>query len=322
MPPFVNAHTHLGDSVRTDFYGGKSQSEVVCEGGEKFDVLENASEEEKVEAMRESLSQMEESGTLAHLDFRENGIRGVELLRQAESEGIKSLVLSRPDSEDEIEKLLEISEGIGFPSLDLLPAEDIKQIARTFSKNGKLVSFHVSETKEAHEHSLEEEGETETQRALQYDPSFLVHGTWANEEDLKSMSQSKVPLVLCPRSNSLLAEGMPPIKKALEENVELWLGTDNVSVCPPIIFQELSFAWATLRRQSQEAGAQEARELLKAATANPTDDLNLPFSPLEEGKETPFLILSRKRNLRRCQNPHLGIVSRARLDNVEKIYFP
>lgn len=321
VPPFVNAHTHLGDSVRKDFYGGKSQPQVVGPGGRKFEILSDASEGEIIEAMRDSLLEMKKSGVQAHFDFRENGSKGVKLLREAEVEGIDSIILSRPTPEESIEELISISDGIGLPSLDSATGEEIGKISREISKRGKFLSFHVSETEKAHEKSLEETGKTEIQRALEFDPSYLVHGTFSTEEDLASISDRGVPLVLCPRANSLLGGGIPPIKQALEEGVELWLGTDNAFLCQPIILQELSFAWSVLRLRSEDAGSQEARELLKAATVNPADDLDLPFGPLEEGSEAKFTVLSRGRNLRRCEDPYIGIVNRATTENVDRIFF-
>lgn len=149
----------------------------------------------------------------------------------------------------------------------------------------------------------------------------MVHGVHSTEEDLRAMKKDGVPLVLCPRANSLLGVGLPPIKEALENGVEIWLGTDNATVCSPDMFRELSFAWSILRLQSNEAGKEEARELLKAATVNPARSLDL-FGLLEEGEEAGFVVLSRERNLDRCEDPYVGIVSRATRDNVEMIYSP
>jgi len=44
------------------------------------------------------------------------------------------------------------------------------------------------------------------------------------EEDLESISENDVPLVICPRANSILNDGIPPIEEALDKGVELWMG--------------------------------------------------------------------------------------------------
>lgn len=322
LPPFVNSHTHLGDSVKKGVYQGKSQEEVVGGEGKKFEVLGQLSEDIQVDSMNEALWEMKQCGVLAHCDFRENGIKGVQLLNRAKIDSVETAILGRPSPNDVFDELLELTDGIGLPSLESYSSKEIKEISEKVAKKDKLFSIHVSETRRAHEHSLEEYGATEIERALEFNPSFLVHGTWATNDDLTEIEENDIPLILCPRSNSLLSVGLPPIKEALEKDIELWLGTDNVSVCSPSILEELSFAWNVLRLQSEEAGYEEARELLKAATVNPTNDLEVSFGPLEEGRKTDFLVLSGGRNLTNFENPHLGIVSRARKDNLEMIYHP
>ncbi len=321
LPPFVNGHTHVGDSVKTDLYHGRTQSEVVGEGGVKFDALEGCSEREKMDAMRESLDAMRDFGVLAHCDFRESGIEGCKMLESSSNESVTSVVMARPKNSRDFDGLLSHCDGLGIPSLDFLSTEGVDRLLGDIKDSGKLLSFHVSETKEAHEKSLEETGRTEIARALEHDPSYLVHGTWATREDLRSIKDSGIPLVLCTRANSLLSVGLPRINQVLEEDVDFWLGTDNVSVCPPDMLAELSYAWAILRLQSADAGAAEARELLKAATVNPMDFLDLPFGPIEEGNGAAFLVLSGER-FERSVDPYVGIVNRARSSDIKDIYLP
>ncbi|MFT4885472.1 MAG: cytosine/adenosine deaminase-related metal-dependent hydrolase, partial [Natronomonas sp.] len=65
-PAFVNAHTHIGDSIAKEAGRGLSLEELVAPpDGLKHRLLREASREEKVEAMRESLRFMEKSGTTA-----------------------------------------------------------------------------------------------------------------------------------------------------------------------------------------------------------------------------------------------------------------
>ncbi len=157
----------------------KSQPEVVGAKGKKFEVLSQTSDREKIEAMGDSLIEMKESGIQAHCDFRENGIEGVRLLDDARKEGIESLILSRPKTGGEIDELLENSDGIGLSSLESLTQKENEKISEMVSGTNKLLSFHVSETEEAHINSLDKTGKTEIARALELGPSLLVHGTWA-----------------------------------------------------------------------------------------------------------------------------------------------
>ena len=105
-PCFVNAHTHLGDSVFKDPPLGKISgfriqrdldSLVKPPDGLKHKILRETSYKTLIECMRKSLLDMIETGTCAFADFREGGVLGVAALNKA-LEGLKlySMVLGRP----------------------------------------------------------------------------------------------------------------------------------------------------------------------------------------------------------------------------------
>jgi len=72
LPAFVNAHTHIGDSIAKEAGGGLSLEELVAPpDGLKHRLLRQASTEEKIAAMHRSLEFMAEAGTAAHIEFRE-----------------------------------------------------------------------------------------------------------------------------------------------------------------------------------------------------------------------------------------------------------
>jgi len=320
IPPFVNAHTHLGDSILKEKYLGRSQREVVAPRGEKFSGLASAGEDEIAAGMKETLHDMLQTGTLAHCDFREGGLIGLRLLRRVACRAPLSIVLGRTSSVKEIDELLAEADGAGIPSLDSLRGAAMRELARRAVRNGRLLSLHVAETPDAQENSVRRTGKTEVERALELRPSFLVHGTWATRDDLVALRKSRVPLVFCPRANSLLGVGVPPIHLALEEGVEFWLGTDNAMVCQPDMFSEMAFAWACLRRLRTSAGSEEAKRILQAATVRPASKLSLPMGPIEEGSRATFLVLSRRSNLVNLSDVCAGLVNRARPANIRAIF--
>jgi cytosine/adenosine deaminase-related metal-dependent hydrolase len=282
LPPFVNSHTHVGDSPLREEYLGKTQEEAVGPGGVKFRV-EKLPPRKVSEAIRGTLRRMLEGGTLAHCDFREGGVEGVKQLRRLSTPPLRSIILGRPD--DSPREILEWSDGLGFPSMEAM------ERFRGQIPEGGLLSVHVSETMEAEEESVRRFGKGEVRRALEFKPSFLVHGTWASEEDYKLLAERQVPIVFCPRANHLLGCGSPPISRAIELGVRFFLGTDNVMVAEPDMFSELSFAWALVRKENSRAGEEEARRLLAAATVEPASFFQLSWGPLEEGAEATFMVL-------------------------------
>ncbi len=311
LPPFVNAHTHVADSVAKELYLGRTQQEVVGPGGEKFRALDSHSRSELLTSVRATLQDMFRTGTLAHCDFREGGVKGVKLLREASHKVVKSIIMGRFSTLEELNGVLKKSDGIGLPSLNAFDAKVLQLIANQTRQAKKLLSVHVAELAPTLD---------EVERALELRPSFIVHATHANEEDFVSLQKNDVPVVFCPRANSLLSVGPPSIHLAIANKVRFYLGTDNAMVCQPNMFEEISFSWACLRRADPKAGGEEARKLLQAATIGPLKLFNLPWGPVEEEGIATFMVLTRGNNLTNLTNLYAGLINRARSDNIRAIY--
>ena len=99
-PSFINGHIHIGDSIIKDEGYGLSLSEMVKPPhGVKHVALSNADDDELIEAMKSSMWEMVNSGTTHFIDYREGGVKGVELLRKASKNiPIKPIILGRDDS--------------------------------------------------------------------------------------------------------------------------------------------------------------------------------------------------------------------------------
>lgn len=319
MPPLVNAHTHVGDAAGKELYVGKTQPEVVGPRGVKFEVLKS-SPENSISSMKSSLQEILRSGTIAHCDFREGGAEGIKLLKKAMVPPLRSLALGRGKDLAELKKVLKVADGIGMSSIVSADPKTLSAISKEAKADGKFFSLHVSETGDGQKTSLEETGKGEVERALELEPSFLIHATNCSIDELKILKKKKVPVVFCPRANQLLSVGVPPIAGALELGAEFWIGTDNVMVAQPDMFEELRFAWACLRKENKKAGAEEARRLLIAATVSPVKTFSLEGGAIRQGGEATFLILSRKTNLQDVSNLHAGIVNRGRVDNIRSLF--
>ncbi len=316
LPPFVNAHTHIADAVSKELYLGKTQHEVVGPGGLKFRALNSARKSDIITAMRSAIKDMLQTGTMAHFDFREGGVKGVKLLRMASKKyPVTSIALGRPSTIEELEDVLKVADGIGLPSMDAFEQKVLREIADRALRANKLFAVHVAEERKVSPHATSDE----IRLALRLRPSFLVHATWATGRDFKTIRRAGVPVVFCPRANSLFGVGVPPLHIALALNVEFCLGTDNVTACQPNMFEELAFAWACLRRANNEVGGEEARRLLKAATLAPLSIFKLPWGAIKEGSPATFIILARKDNLVNLTDVYAGLINRARADNIKAI---
>jgi cytosine/adenosine deaminase-related metal-dependent hydrolase len=97
IPGFINAHTHLGDSIGKDV-GVQSGLETRVHPifGIKRSILKNTRPENLRSFMRNSAISMMKKGITAFADFREGGEQGIHLLRDAISDlPIKSVILGR-----------------------------------------------------------------------------------------------------------------------------------------------------------------------------------------------------------------------------------
>lgn len=100
IPGFINAHTHIGDSIGKDM-GVESGLEARVHPifGIKQSILKNTRHEYLRSFMRNSAISMMKKGITAFADFREGGEEGVRLLRDSIAGlPIKCLVLGRIES--------------------------------------------------------------------------------------------------------------------------------------------------------------------------------------------------------------------------------
>jgi cytosine/adenosine deaminase-related metal-dependent hydrolase len=100
IPGFINAHTHIGDSIGKDIAVDSGlDTRVHPIFGIKQSILKNTGPDYLKSFMRSSAISMMKRGITAFADFREGGKYGVELLRDAISDlPIKCVILGRVES--------------------------------------------------------------------------------------------------------------------------------------------------------------------------------------------------------------------------------
>ena len=245
LPAFVNAHTHIGDSIAYPAPRG-SVAELVGPGGYKHRVLRDSGPAEKTAAMRSSLELMASTGTCRFIDFREEGVEGVRALRGSMDAGHPDgTLLGRPlgdaPSKADIDAVLDACDGIGVSAARDLSPELLETISMRVHAKGKLLAIHASE-------AVREDIDD----ILALKPSFLVHMTAADDDDLRACASAGVPVVVCPRSNLFFGLGQD-IPRLLRAGVEVAMGTDNAMVSPPNMLDEMKVAFAICGPQGLSA---------------------------------------------------------------------
>jgi cytosine/adenosine deaminase-related metal-dependent hydrolase len=250
VPAPVNAHTHLGDAVSTrEPPVAPVEALVGAPSGYKFRLLAERPRSEKVAAIRAALGRMRAEGTLTVVDFREEGVSGVRLLRgAARVSGVRVLALGRPVARPvetrELTDVLRVSDGIGLSSARDESEETRRTVADACHRAGKRFGLHASEAVREPPASF-----------LDPRPDLLVHLAQATPEDLREVAAEGVSVAVCPRSNALF--GRQPDLQAMERTgLRMMLGTDNAMFHAPSIWRELEFAYVGSRLRGRPVSAE------------------------------------------------------------------
>ena len=325
LPGFVNAHTHIGDSIGKDVTLNSSVDKRIHPVfGAKSKILKKTSPENLANFMKNSCHSMIRKGITTFVDFREGGLDGVLLLKKVLSETpLRSIILGRIEFYHEVdqirknssfpkEKISELTEllkkcdGIGISGAN----ENSNSVLNYYSKTTKLRAIHSSETKQSVSKSKKTFGKSETIRALTLKPHFLIHMTHASKSDLFSAAKKTRGIVICPRANSSLAEGIPDIELMQKSGCTLALGTDNVMINSPDMFREMDYLWkVTMGIHKKRI---DPKEILKMATVNGGKILKKDIGVIGNGKIADCIFIDKHAiDLEPMHDPHASIVHRA-----------
>ncbi len=298
-PCFVNAHTHIGDSVVKDPPYLPLSELVQPPHGLKHSILQHTSYDNLITSMKASISDMIRTGTCAFADFREGGLAGIEALNDAlAGHDIEANIFGRPSNGDM--DYLDLCEGTGLSSTNDLDIGSIREILRLTREKGKKFAIHAGE-----------KDQSDISSAIDLEPDFLVHLTHARKKHIKSISDAGIPVVVCLRSNYLTRSGIPPVKDMADEGILVAAGTDNVMLNSVNMFSEMEFLAKTT--------FYDDRQVFKSCTLNGAKVLGLDneLGSIKKGKKARLMILTKKsNNMQGMRNPIGSLVRRARPDDI------
>jgi cytosine/adenosine deaminase-related metal-dependent hydrolase len=299
-PCFVNAHTHIGDSVIKDPPYMPLEELIRPPSGLKHKILQETSYSHLVRSMEKSILDMIQTGTCAFSDFREGGIEGARAIREAlAGHDIEAEIFGRPINDDM--SYLDLCAGTGLSSTNDI--DSVHEILIRTRKKGRKLAIHAGE-----------KDSNDISPALELEPDFLIHMTHAGKEDLKEVRNANIPVVVCMRSNYITRSGIPPVKKMLDEDILVAAGTDNVMLNSPNMFSEMEFLAKT--------AIYDDRQVFKACTLNGAEVLGIDkiSGSIKKGKKARLMILTKKSsNMAGIRNPLSSLVRRARPDDIIRI---
>lgn len=229
VPGLVDCHTHVADAG-LKVIGKMTLEELVAPpNGLKHRYLAETPEYDIVSSMKAYTEEMYGNGVTHFADFREGGEKGCRMLREA-SPVPRPVILGRPVSSafdaNEMDYILECSDGIGLPSISDMPTRYAEAVADHVRRKGKILSLHVSER-------IREDMDA----VLSLEPDFIVHMLECSDGDLRKCVDNDVPIVVCPRSNMYFGK-VPPVPRMLRHGATVGLGTDNAMLCSPDLREE------------------------------------------------------------------------------------
>jgi len=115
--------------------------------------------------------------------------------------------------------------------------------------------------------------------------SLVVHGVQFTGEDLARVKAARSPIVSCPRSNTYVGAGIPPLDSFHAAGIPVAFGTDSLaSVADLNLFTELAEA-------RRVAPAIPARDLLRSATLTGAEALRVDsdYGSIQAGKRASLI---------------------------------
>jgi cytosine/adenosine deaminase-related metal-dependent hydrolase len=335
MPGLINSHTHIGDSIAKDIgIDSDVEEKIHPVSGFKQKILKNSDKSHLTSFIKNSCISMMKKGITSFLDFREGGIEGINLLKNAASGiSIRPVILGRieyyqnsnsiknnipiPKSHKlDLQNILINCDGVGISG----PNEFSDSALRYFAKVPNIRAIHSAETEESNDISKKISRKTETQRALIAKPNFLVHMTYASKKDLVMATKNKISIVVCPRANGSLAEGVPNVDLMLDTGCNVAIGTDNVMINSPDMFREMDYLWKV------SMGIKKKRllpkDVLKMATTNASSLLGGNVGIIQNKKIADCIFIEKHSiDLEPMHNPHASVVQRASENTIKAVMY-
>ncbi len=320
IPGLINSHVHVGDSFAKEAGYNKDLIDVVAPpNGIKHELLEKTPRDVKIRGIKKAVMEMLSSGITTFIDFRENGIEGLNLIKEALQGSLMNyLALGRFNNENDIDSVYDLADGIGLVSYKHISKALKDKLVDKKNTNKKIIACHCAENvrndvliREVFNDKLLD---------------VVVHGTHFNKSDLAQLEKNNIALILCPRSNGYFGVGFPPIIEILNQKIPISLGTDNVMANSLDLFEEMRYLHF-ISRVLDKSVELDAREWLKMVTINAARNFRMDedTGSIEKGKNANFFTIDLSEpnfysHQIETNSIHPIIVQRTRTENIKQTY--
>ena len=291
VPGLFNSHIHIGDSFAKEEGFNKDLIDVVAPpNGLKHKLLNAISNETKIEGIKKAVLEMLANGITFFVDFRENGLEGVDLLKETlKNSPINKFILGRDNNLVDVETVFKNADGLGFASYKHLSPKSKEKLSILKKEDlNKIIACHDAELSR---------NEPLFNEIINDDLiDVIIHGTHYTREDLERIKSRNISIVLCPRCNGYFGVGFPPINEINSLKIPVSLGTDNVMANTIDLFEEMRYLYRISRVLSTDKSNNKlsSKDLLKMVSINAAKNFRLEkeFGSISEGKYADFFLLN------------------------------
>jgi 5-methylthioadenosine/S-adenosylhomocysteine deaminase len=185
----------------------------------------------------------------------------------------------------------------GFHAEYTSTPEILKDLQTAAEEVKSPMFMHISETKREVEGCVERHGVTP---AVYFNNLNLFkyggggyHGVHFTDDDFKVFKDHNLSIVTCPSSNTKLASGIAPIKRYLDEGINVAIGTDGPASNNSLdFFKEMFLVTSLAKIRENDASVVDAYDVIKMATVNGAKVMGLDKSDsLSVGKYADLIMI-------------------------------
>jgi 5-methylthioadenosine/S-adenosylhomocysteine deaminase len=176
--------------------------------------------------------------------------------------------------------------------------ETVRAARDIAARTGTPVLIHLSETRTEVDDILKRYGATPVHYVAHqglFDVKVLAaHVVHPQSGELALIKEKNAGIAHCPRSNMNLASGAAPIRRMLDKELRLGLGTDGAASAPRTnLFEEMATAARLAKLHHERADAVAAREVFAMATIGGARALGMEddLGSIEPGKLADIVIV-------------------------------
>lgn len=186
---------------------------------------------------------------------------------------------------------------LGFHAEYTANEEILKALAKASEELKAPIWSHISETALEVEECIARHGKTPAQYieslGLYKHGGGGFHGVHFKDEDFAVYKRNKLSIVTNPSANTKLASGIAPVKRFLDEKINIAIGTDGPASNNALdFFREMFLVTGLAKLREKDASVVDALAVLKMATVNGAHALSLNDADiLAKGKLADIIMI-------------------------------